>query len=108
MNRAFLTTAILFGLSIRTAALSRTEADSLAAIGQRAYAAGEYAGALAAFDSVSATYRSAALCLALGNTARPRSASHWATRTTNLAMSRARSSGTSAGSGWPPMTMTSK
>lgn len=68
MNRAFLTTAILFGLSIRTAALSRTEADSLAAIGQRAYAAGDYAGALAAFDSVSATYRSAALCLALGNT----------------------------------------
>lgn len=68
MNRAILTTAILLGISIRATALSRTEADSLAAIGQRAYAAADYASALAAFDSVAAYYRSGDLCLALGNT----------------------------------------
>jgi tetratricopeptide (TPR) repeat protein len=68
MTRALLFTLFCAVSAHAVNAFTKPEADSLAAIGQRAYAAADYAGALAAFDSVAASYRSADLCLALGNT----------------------------------------
>jgi tetratricopeptide (TPR) repeat protein len=54
-------------VAAHAAANAGTSADSLASIGQRAYAEGRYEEALNAFDSLAAGHRSASLCLALGN-----------------------------------------
>ncbi|MBK6343006.1 MAG: tetratricopeptide repeat protein [Flavobacteriales bacterium] len=54
-------------MALQASALTKTEADSLVAIGQRAYAEGRYQEALSAFDSTAIGFRSAGLCLALGN-----------------------------------------
>ncbi|HRD53596.1 MAG TPA: tetratricopeptide repeat protein [Flavobacteriales bacterium] len=54
-------------LFTQASALNRSEADSLVAAGQRAYAEGRYEEARAAFDSTARDFRSASLCLALGN-----------------------------------------
>lgn len=54
-------------VALNASAVTRLEADSLVARAQRAYAAGDHQAALAAFDSVAATYNSAALQLNIGN-----------------------------------------
>ncbi|MBK8227930.1 MAG: tetratricopeptide repeat protein [Flavobacteriales bacterium] len=54
-------------MASQASALTKSEADSLVAFGQRAYAEGRYEVALSAFDSTASAFRSAGLCLALGN-----------------------------------------
>jgi tetratricopeptide (TPR) repeat protein len=66
MTRALLFTCAC-AIASQASALTKTEADSLVAIGQRAYAEGRYEEALSAFDSTAAGFRSAGLCLAMGN-----------------------------------------
>lgn len=67
MNRALLLLLPLFQFTAPACAMRQAEADSLVAAGQRAYSEADYAGALAAFDSVASQYDSPALQLALGN-----------------------------------------
>lgn len=55
-------------LALRSPAMDRAQAEALVSAGQRAYAEGDYATALSAFDSAATSYRSAGLCLDLGNT----------------------------------------
>lgn len=68
MKTPLLAIALALALSPEASALSRAQAEALALAGQQAYAEGDYHRALADFDSAAAAFRSANLCLALGNT----------------------------------------
>jgi len=62
-----ITLSLLLLATVQGHALTRTEADSLAAQGSRAYAAGEVKTALALFDSANVAYTSPALLYNIGN-----------------------------------------
>lgn len=68
MIRALLLHFLLAAAAAPVAALSIAQADSTAAAAQQAYASGDYEAALKGFEAVAAHYRSASLCLAMGNT----------------------------------------
>lgn len=63
----YLLLIITMAVALPSPAMDRAQAEALVVAGQRAYAEGDYATALNAFDSVASMYRSADLCLNLGN-----------------------------------------